>query len=156
MRDLRGLGSCMIGLVCSSHCLDLKSELSEDRRYLQAAKDLEIAIRDWATETGSVVCRHVTGTFRLFFVHRLILTHSSVNTFHRQHSRTPIHPNQTYHPTTDRLHRQMGPPSRISGRNTCSTASGSRSRTTRSSRSSRKSRKCGRRLIRQIPRNHLG
>ena len=112
MGDLRGLGSCMIGLVCSNLCLDLKSELSIHRRYLQAGKNLEFTIRDWATETGSVFCRddvHVTGIFRLFFVHRLVLTHSSVNTFHRQHSRTTIRPNRTYRPTTDRLRRQMGP-----------------------------------------------
>ena len=85
----------MIGLVCSKLCLDLKSELSIDRRYLQAGKNLEFAIRGWATETGSVVCRdnvQVTGIFRLFFVHRLVLTHSSVNTVHQQHSRTPIRP----------------------------------------------------------------
>ena len=112
MRDLRGLGSCMIGLVCSNLCLDLKSDLSVDRHYIQAGKNLEFAIRDWATETGSVVCRddvHITGIFRLFFVHRLVLTHSSVNTFHRQHSRTTIRPNRTYRPTADRLRRQMGP-----------------------------------------------
>ena len=112
MRDLRGLGSCMIGLVCSNLSLDLKSELSVHRRYLQAGKNLEFTIRDWATEMGSVVCRddvHVTGIFRLFCVHRLVLTHYSVNTFHQQHSRTCIHPNQTYHPTTDRLRREMGP-----------------------------------------------
>ena len=102
----------MIGLVCSNLCLDLKSELSVDRRYLQAGKNLEFAIRDWATETGSGVCKddvHVTGIFRLFFVHRLVLTHSSVNTFHQRHSRTPIRPNRTYRPTTDRLRRRMGP-----------------------------------------------
>ena len=96
MRDLHGLGSCMIGLVCSNLCLDLKSELSVHRRYLQAGKNLEFAIRDWATETGSVVCRddvHVTGISTLFCVYRLVLTHSSVNTFHQQHSRTPIRPN---------------------------------------------------------------
>ena len=107
MRDLRGLGSCTVGLVCSNLCLDLKSELSVDRRYLQAGKNLEFAIRDWATETGSVVCRddvQVTGIFRLFCVDRLVLTHYSVNTFHRQHSRTPIRPNRTYRPTTHRLH----------------------------------------------------
>ena len=102
----------MIGLVCSNLCLDLKSELSVHRRYLQAGKNLEFAIRDWATETGSVVCRddvHVTVIFRLFFIHRLVLMHSSVNTFHRQHSRTPIRPNRTYRPTTDRLRQKMGP-----------------------------------------------
>ena len=85
MRDLRGLGSYMIGLVCSNLCLDLKSEQSVHRRYLQAGKNLEFAIRDLATETGSVVSRddvHVTGIFRLFCVHRLVMTHSSVNTFH--------------------------------------------------------------------------
>ena len=101
----------MISLVCSNLCLDLKSELSVDRRYLQAGKNLEFAIRDWATETGSVVCRddiHATGIFRLFFVHKLVLTHSSVNTFHRQHSRTPIRPDRTYRPTTHRLRRQIG------------------------------------------------
>ena len=112
MRDLRGLRSCMIGLMCSNLCLDLKSELSVHRRHLQAGKNLEFAIRDWATETGSVVCRdgvHITGIFRLFCVHRLVLTHSSVNTFHRQHSRMPIRPNRTYRPTTDRLRRQIDP-----------------------------------------------
>ena len=106
MRDLRGLGSCVIGLVCSNLVLDLKSELSVHRRYLQVGKNLEFAIRDWATETGSVVCRddvQITGIFRLFFVDRLVLTHSSVNTFHRKHFRTPICPNRTYRPATDRL-----------------------------------------------------
>ena len=87
----------MIGLVCSNLVLDLKSELSVHRRYLQVGKILEFAIRDWATEMGSVVCRddvHITGIFRLFCVHRLVLTHSSVSKFHRQHSRTPIRPNR--------------------------------------------------------------
>jgi hypothetical protein len=64
-QGLRKLGSCMIGLMCSNLCWGLKSELSVlDRHYLQTEKNPEFAIRDYAADVESVVCRddvHVTG-----------------------------------------------------------------------------------------------
>ena len=97
-RGLCGLG--MIGLVCTHPCLGLKIKLSMlGRCYLQIEENLEVSVRDWASDAGSVTGKddgHVIGTSRLFCMHRLVLTPLPVDRFQWPHSQMPLlHPNQT-------------------------------------------------------------
>ena len=129
------------------------------RCYLQIEENLEFSVRDWTADAGSIAGRddgHVIGTSRLFCVHRLVQTPFQLTRFNDNTLERPfaLIKQKVNNSKTTPANGSNSSPSGISRRNTSSTASGTHSRT--GSSSLRKSRKRGRRLVRLIPKNHLG